>query len=173
MKRHRRYDDEDDDAFDAHGILKDGHACRVSLMDGLSPVQQAVARSPVRVTDAQGGVAGLHRPGFRIPVTDAGQQARDESYSDYLRELTTAWEGNKARPADATNARKIAKRDPEGRLESTLEEEESFVRNAATYTESTHRRDHRTVEQMIHDHQNNMAKIYDKFDRELGERWKP
>jgi hypothetical protein len=173
MKRHQRYQDDDD--FDERGILKDGHACRVSLMDSdsLSPMQLDVARSSVQVVDGQGGTQGLSRPGWRLPANDALLQASDAAYEDYRRALTSAWRGNRIHAdAAATDARKITKRDPEGRLESTLEEEESFVRNAATHAESAHRRDHRTVEQMIHDHQNNMAEIYHQLDRELSEKWR-
>ena len=85
-RRSRRYDDEDD-ALDETGVVKDGHSIRVPLtmMDSLSPLQRAVAQdsiangrdklfervrtadrdSPVTVVDALGR-DGLHQPGFRF-----------------------------------------------------------------------------------------------------------
>jgi hypothetical protein len=66
MRRRHHY--EADEAFDERGILKDGHSCRVSLMDSdsLSPMQRDVARSSVQVVDGQGGTQGLSRPGWRL-----------------------------------------------------------------------------------------------------------
>jgi hypothetical protein len=53
--------------------------------------------------------------------------------------------------------------------------EESAERNAETHHEGLGRNrrvDHRTVAQMMRDHQNKMADIYDKFDHELSEAWR-
>jgi hypothetical protein len=101
MRRRYRYDDDDDD-FDENGLLKDGRSVRIrmSMMDSdhFDPVQQAMAPAYVRVTDGQSGTAGLHRPGFRIPANNSLVRARDAAYSDYERELTTAWRGNRSRP---------------------------------------------------------------------------
>jgi hypothetical protein len=52
------------------------------------------------------------------------------------------------------------------------ESEEEIVNNASTHTESSIRRDHRTVAQMMHDHQKKMADIYNKLDHELRETWR-
>jgi hypothetical protein len=51
-------------------------------------------------------------------------------------------------------------------------EESADVPNAATHSESARHRDHSTVEQMMRDHQNKMADVYDKFDCELSEKWR-
>jgi hypothetical protein len=53
-----------------------------------------------------------------------------------------------------------------------VENAQDIVRNAATHTESARRRDHRTVAQMMRDHQNKMADIYNKLDYELSEKWR-
>ena len=60
MRRHRHDDDD--------RILKDGQRLHVpmTMMDHLTPSQRAVAQSSTRVTDSQGGIVGLHRPGLRI-----------------------------------------------------------------------------------------------------------
>jgi hypothetical protein len=72
-----RYDDDDDDAFDANGLLKDGRSTRVTMRDSLTPLQQAIAEaraSRINVVDAQGATAGLHRPGSRY-INDADAYA--------------------------------------------------------------------------------------------------
>jgi hypothetical protein len=62
----RRYDHDGDD------IIRDGEVLRVPMfaMDSLSPVQQAIARKSLNVTDGSGSTVGLHRPGFRIAMAD-------------------------------------------------------------------------------------------------------
>ena len=67
MKPH---DEEDDDLFDEHGMLKDGRRWRL----------------PLRMTDSlQFG----HRPGF---VTDArAASEREAAYREYERTLQDAW----------------------------------------------------------------------------------
>jgi hypothetical protein len=91
----RRYEDEDEnDSFDANGMLKPDRSFRVPLTmmdaDAFDPVQRAIARS-VKVVDGGTGLGGLNlqKPGFRIVDT-----------------------------------RKTTVRDPRGRLEGTWEEEE-------------------------------------------------
>jgi hypothetical protein len=68
MRRHH-----DDESFDERCVLRDGQRLRVPLtmMDGIDPVQNAIARESLRVTDGAGGTVGLHRPGFRIAADDA------------------------------------------------------------------------------------------------------
>src|SRR5262245_1265316 len=80
MRRHRHDDDD--------RILKDGQRLRVpmTMMDHLTPLQRAVAQSSTRVTDSQGGIVGLHRPGFRIAAQDSPvHDAR------YAADLTNRW----------------------------------------------------------------------------------
>jgi hypothetical protein len=70
MRRRHHHDDDD--------ILEDGQTLRVPMfaMDSLTPLQRAVAQSTARITDGSGGVAGLHRPGFRLAATDARKVTR-------------------------------------------------------------------------------------------------
>jgi hypothetical protein len=79
----------DDDAFDEHGMLKDGRSVRVR-MTMMDVMQRDIAAQTARLTDGSGdGHLGLHRPGWR--VTDAF--TRDAShYTAYERDLTTAWQ---------------------------------------------------------------------------------
>jgi hypothetical protein len=96
--RYRNHEDDDE------RILKDGERLRVPLtmMDGLSPMQRAIARDSVQVTDGDGqrGIA-LNRPGFRMLAGDARRS-------------------------------RTVKRDPRGRIISTAEtEEEEDARDAA------------------------------------------
>jgi hypothetical protein len=55
---------------------------------------------PVRITDAAGGVTGLHRPGFRVnPLATDGDAARkmmmDEVYATYDAEISEMWKASK------------------------------------------------------------------------------
>jgi hypothetical protein len=87
-----RYDD--DDAFDANGLLKDGHRVRVpmTLMDSLQrelgdhfgPVRFGDGGRPL-VTDGSDNPLGLHRPGQRLLSGDTNTlaDAREEAYRLY------------------------------------------------------------------------------------------
>jgi hypothetical protein len=180
-----------DDAYDERGVLKDGQRLRIPMyaMDSMDPVQRAVAQ--LAITDGQGDTVGLHRPGFRIAAADAPLLARDAAYSDYERELTTAWRGNRSR-ADAAAERTCPDCDGSGlgkygdtcktcsgtgTVPADYEESaEEAERNAETHHEGLGRNrrrvDHRTIEQMMHDHQNKMTDVYDKLDHELSETWR-
>jgi hypothetical protein len=109
MKKYRNHND---DNFDEHGLLKDGHVYRppggLMMMDSDSARDRRIAalidarhahgdRGAMRITDAAGndGLA-LHRPGYRCLLQDtAGRQAvADElqrAHDAYERDLTTAW----------------------------------------------------------------------------------
>jgi hypothetical protein len=103
----------DDDPFDEHGLLKDGHVFKVArrMLDGLSrkvaqhyqrPQDSAAfpRRRAVHVTDAQGGTMGLHKPGFRLAAGGhAGDQALRDSIAEesecardrYIHDISNAW----------------------------------------------------------------------------------
>jgi hypothetical protein len=204
----RRHQHDDDDAFDERGVLRDGARLRVplTLMDAASdPMQRAVARESLRVTDGQGGVTGLHRPGFRLAATDArkitrhdprgseevvweeeehgterqssgAMRARDAAYRDYKKYLNDAWKtpvGFGGDPSISFGERgSVGQREGGTGMLDCEENAEDIVRNAARHTESAHRRDYHTPEQMMRDHQNKMADIYSKLDHELSEAWR-
>jgi len=95
-----RYDDDDErfrDAFDEHGICRDGKGIRVrtAFRDSVS-----VGQRP-HVTDSQGGTLGLHRPGYRIEsagnigdqrVRDDTRGERQRIYDEYDAAVSTAWQ---------------------------------------------------------------------------------
>jgi hypothetical protein len=183
----RRQHEEDEDPFD-EGLLKDGQSVRIPLYmkDSLSPLQQAVALSSLSVVDGQGGVTGLHRPGFRLDARDArkierqtsdAMRARDAAYRDYEIELVNAYKtpmgfgGDPSITSFGVRGSVSQREGGTGMLDYEANAED-VVRNAATHTESACRRDHRTVAQMMRDHQNKMADIYEKFDHELSEKWR-
>jgi hypothetical protein len=150
----RRHHDDDN-------MLRDGDVGRVPLMlrDAMTPLQRSVAEHAARsrVTDADGGLTGLHRPGYRVTsdaeMRDVKQRARDE----YEHELHNAWRGDARR-------KKTVERDPEGRL---LSEEEEEIDDALPPV-----RDGRTLDQIRHHHQVKMAAIYDLHDAEQREMWR-
>jgi len=139
----RRYEEDDDSPFDRNGILKDGRKATWGMM----AMDQRVS-----VIDA-----GQHRPGFRVgdaDMRDAKQQARDA----YEKDLVNAWRGG---------GRKITQRDPQGRLMSVLEEEEEDVTDAMPPV-----RDGRTLDQIRHDHQERMTRLYAQYDAEQRDEWR-
>jgi hypothetical protein len=90
--------EDDDDAFDENGILRDGHRARypMTMMDsGFDDTQRAVARDAHerRVATRFGLSDGsaLHRPGFRHNVNDIGLDARIEAHEQYCDELENSW----------------------------------------------------------------------------------
>ena len=82
------YDQDEEDAFDENGVLKDGHSYRVP-MRMLDSLQRAVhehvaGRQKVRIHDAP-----LHQPGF---VRDARSvEERRKIYDEYDGTVSNAW----------------------------------------------------------------------------------
>ena len=73
-----------EDAFDKHGILKDGKGIRVAMRD-----HATVKRFAADGTNTRG-----HQPGWRIPIPDSGvdqQDKRTEAYASYHDELVNSW----------------------------------------------------------------------------------
>jgi hypothetical protein len=103
--------EDDDDAFDENGILRDGHRARypMTMMDsGFDDTQRAVARDAHerRVATRFGLSDGsaLHRPGFRHNVNDIGLDARIEAHELYRDETENAWRSPATR-AGSSSAR--------------------------------------------------------------------
>ena len=80
--RYRGRDVSADEALDENGVLLDGFSMLV-------PTALRDALTPLRVTDANGGTAGLHRPGYRI--ADTNDDARQRAYDEYRRRICDAW----------------------------------------------------------------------------------
>jgi hypothetical protein len=114
------YHDDDDDAFDSNGLLKDGHSFSVPhrMLDSYQrdvaqhfyPRPKDSTAFPRRrgtfVTAADGGTFGLHRPGFRLPAGDqALRDAADEEIADayalYDYEISNAWKRRDEWPKSA------------------------------------------------------------------------
>jgi hypothetical protein len=146
MRQQHRYED-DDSPFDRFGVLKDGRTATVSMM------MRDSSQRDGRVTDAS-----LHRPGYRIGDTDM-RDAKQRAYDAYAFDVENAWRDG--------GRRKVVQRDPQGRLMSTLEEEEEDVTDAMPPV-----RDGRTLDQIRHDHQVRMKAIYDLYDAEQSELWR-
>ena len=110
----RRYDDDDDRDFDAHGILRDGGRWRVPtrMMDSIqrqvADAWQAEAKAQLNstvqtVTDGSGDASpfALGRPGWRIAgggnqgdrlLRGGLRQLRDEGYVARDAEVSNAWQ---------------------------------------------------------------------------------
>jgi hypothetical protein len=179
-------------SFNDADLLQDGEGLRVPMfaMDGMDPVQRAVARHSARVTDANGGSGlALRRPGFRFVLDDAaGAQAKEVAYRRADAEMVNAWRNP---PTNVTNTRVCPECDGSG-LDKNGQDDcslcggagvidadyesgaQEVARNAETYHESLARRrsDNRSVNQILQDHQANMARIYAHHDRKLSEAWR-
>ena len=114
MNRLQRHDDEDD-AFDERGLLKDGRRMRVPMMarDSMSPVQREIAADTMAtgrnklltfdnlpmVVDAWGdGGLALSRPGARYAADHAMRvrqaQLIEDAYRLHAAEESRRWQGS-------------------------------------------------------------------------------
>jgi hypothetical protein len=92
--------DNDEDAFDEKGVLRDGarHSVPLQMRDSLAPM----------ITDGTSDPLGLHRPGWRIAsggserdvaLRDSQRKLIEEAHAEYLDRLTNAWKGNRSTDA--------------------------------------------------------------------------
>ena len=150
--RHHHHDDDDEH----HGkIIRDGEVVRVPLhlMDAaFDPVQRAIARNGLH--DGAGNMVG-HRPGAIHDASDVdGAERRRRMYRQYDAEKAREYLGD---------ARKVTQRDPQGRVQSTFEEEDDDeLRDASTLT----------LDQIETRHQQNMARQYAAYDARVREMWR-
>jgi hypothetical protein len=118
-RQSKRYEDDDDNPLDEHGVLKDGRTLRTPmyLMDDLQRVIAQDSRMSGRdtilhdaikpnnhqmVTDVFGSTVGLSRPGYRLlhtgpHTTDHAIHAThemEEAYRLYGEEESGRWQGS-------------------------------------------------------------------------------
>jgi hypothetical protein len=189
MRQHRT---NDDDAFDARGLLKDGRRYRVppKFMDS--------ATGPMRVTDGNGGTAGLHRPGFRRLDDEAGNYAKARAYRQYETQLCDAYKQVRGDAApnphdddddgdeivcprcggsglDENGSDECPTCNGDGSVPADYEEEEE-VADPQSDSEGLGRNrrnvDSRSIGQMVRDHQAAMAEIYEAYDYSLAQQWR-
>jgi hypothetical protein len=102
----------EDEAFDPAGVLKDGYGIRVPLMfrDASALADAGIGfhegGDRLLVTDAAGGSAGLHRPGFRF-IADAAMRehsiaAKEAAYRAADEADANAWRGSRESAEDDT-----------------------------------------------------------------------
>ena len=113
MPRH----DDDDDAFDERGLLKDGRTARTRMMmkdlvplaldDGstvdVEPWQRDVIVA-ARHGLADDGQLALHQPGPRYAADQAGLDAKAKAYAEMVRDMCDAWKSPVGPPAGTGNA---------------------------------------------------------------------
>jgi hypothetical protein len=175
MRQQHQHNDEDD-----HGVLKDGQRLRVPMY-AMDSVQKAIAREALRVTDGSGGTQGLHRPGFRIPTTDADDDAVCAAHADYQRELCDSWK----KPVGFGGDPSITGAGEHGQQGSR--EGDPCMRDglagvlrmgaAGLYCdigddEPDDASDNRSVQQIIRDHQERMSDVYAAHDAEISQAWR-
>jgi hypothetical protein len=164
MPRFRiRYPDDGGDP-----VLADGEVLRVRFFDGRPPPDH------LRVTDAHGGSAGLHRPGYRLAhgggAADALQRDgaaadRAKAYALYDAEVRQAWrgddaeayaEGSEGSSCTVRNERFPLKFGSEGTIRRVDGELICVPNNPQART------DHATV----------MDELYQEYDDELENAWR-
>jgi hypothetical protein len=151
-------------------------------------------RPGVMVTDAQGGIMGLHRPGVRLAVGDqalgdsreAAQRARDR----YDHDLTSAWKRRDAMAADPDDDDDAEVESRAGAIRNALlarghqpDEVENYLAtcedddlldgdigdHVAAFEQQQTGRDTRTV---AVDRRIRLEELYQARDRALSEEWK-
>jgi hypothetical protein len=93
-----RHDDDDDDAFDERGVLRDKHSVRFSalFMDSSQRYADDILRREFGdggdnvIRDAAGRPAG-HRHGFLIGPSSDASKAAATAYDERSRKLADAW----------------------------------------------------------------------------------
>lgn len=169
MNRKRK----NDNAFDEHGLLKDGAVYRagsVHLMD-----QKTVSRP--RITDGAGrGGVNLNRPGFRIADRTISQNYKlAAAREDYETQLCDAYKGD-APPAGSYPYTAAA----EGKsctingFPGTLVKQGNWLvcepdEDDGTESETS---DKRSVDQRMNDHETKMDSIYSALDAEIENAWR-
>jgi hypothetical protein len=86
MKKNKR---DNNDAFDEHGMLRDGRSLRVSMQMRDSLQRRTPTGS--RVTDGSDNPSALNKPGYRVIGDTAARDAKAAALRDYESDLTTAW----------------------------------------------------------------------------------
>jgi hypothetical protein len=167
--RYRGRDVSADEALDENGVLLDGFSMLV-------PTALRDALTTRRVTDADGGTAGLHRPGPRVTADAAMRDAKQAAYDAYLHDVTNAWRGAPAReyPASAEGStctvRGYKYRDHFGAPGTVVNGEcvpDELQRDALPTRDSNTM----TLDQ-LETHQQNMARQYAAYDARVREMWR-
>jgi hypothetical protein len=106
-----RHEDEDEDAFDERGLLKDGHTTRVSLMmkDGMTDVQRAIAQDAATRRGFDDSAA-RHQPG-PVYCDAAGLERKARAYAEMCDDLQNAWRNPPPLVAPAAAAAPPLRRD--------------------------------------------------------------
>ncbi len=154
---------EDDDAYDAHGILRDGRSVRVP-MTMRDSWRNDMHQHFSHLTDGVGrsGKFAFSRSGFRRLANDAAaRQAKEEAYAEHQHYLENAWRGD----IKDVRPRKTMRRDDFGREEKTWEEVEQGDANGRWH-------DAMTVDEARRLHDEVMRKVYDEHCRYLENAWK-
>jgi hypothetical protein len=150
------------DALDPRGHIKDGIMVKVPAMMRDS--------DPTRFTDFSGNPWSASRPGFRVRVGD-NRKAQRDALAEYERELTNRWRcGDQERACEACDGtgedgsgNDCPVCNGEGFIPAAYERSpDEAVRHSQTAHEGLDRRsnDSRSLNQMMHDHRQRMARLY-------------
>jgi hypothetical protein len=171
--RHHHHDDDDEDH---PRQVSDGEAVRVPMfaMDGLDPVQRAIAQ--VRLHDGQGGGGG-HRPG-QLVARDANDAnaARDKAYRLYDEQLTNAWrtggvEGREGAVCTVRNGEYPEHFGSPGRIVDGICTPLELI-DEGELRDMLPLRDGLTLDQLQLAHKERMARAYQAYDEELRNTWR-
>jgi hypothetical protein len=141
------------------------------MMDGADAVQRAIAARPL-VTDADGGTAGLHRPGPRYVADAALRDAKQQALDEYQRDVENAWRGDAketwGEPGDQCTVREG------GRDEGSPGHLRRVGNRLVCVPDKPTRRasDGLTLDALESQHRARMADEYAAYDRALSESWR-
>ncbi len=177
--RHQHHQIDDDAIWevlaDGSRVLKDGatYVVPMQFADG--------AMRDLRITDASGSVAGLHKPGFRIVSKSDAQRisdARAAAYEEYRRELCDAWRydsdgvlGEGKEVGLACTVRNHKYRAHFGEPGHLVEEDGEIVCRPDSLDQRA-RRDGLTLDELQLDHQRRMQAEYAAYDARVSGQWR-
>jgi hypothetical protein len=165
MLRVNNTNNDDDDAFDERGLLRDGRIYRVhmSMRDAMWARDQQ--RSPV-LHDGRGGPVGP-RPGFIL--SDASNDQRQQAYADYQRDLLDAY---KNRPAGASSVDPIGAQEDDLCTVRNAEFPEDQLKGRLVCVPDRQRQQARGSQPDLERAQSEREAAYRAYDQQIRDAWK-
>jgi len=149
-------------------IVRDGRVLRTSMFakdSMMTPVQRAVRDDAERhrIVDAFGGSSGLNRPGFRFSSNVFSRDAAIVEYARYEDEISNAWR------SPQTGA---GEEEDEEEVDRVVAETERHYGSNPIPRKRPPRTDSLPVDQMVRDHRQNMARLYDQYNHDVANAWR-
>jgi hypothetical protein len=164
MSKHRYFDhlgrEVDAQVATRRGLLRSGFSIRIAM--------NARDASRVVVTDLDRTASSGNRPGFRVSDSPINRQAVHDAHSAMVSDLENAWRGD-GRKIKRTNAKGQSEGEFEAEDEDEMDDEDMPQGELEQMSSAS---DRRTVEQIAHDHRQNVEVILRDHAQWLSEQWR-